>query len=149
MQGKHKGSKFEFEEQRDLNLLKVYREVMGASDGTVLQHDIYKMVVMHESERFWVSDERAYAILCKMMRGEHHVLKNMYPLKRKMYKEIYERTMKALKEHPEMPRLEALSKVLASPAPEFYLTPSSAWVILCKAKQRWYKERKQKLRHLY
>lgn len=149
MQGKHKGSKFEYEEQRNQNLLKVYRKVMAVADYSTLQPDIFKLVVMSESERFWVSEERADAVLCKMLRNGHAALKNMYPLKRKMYKEIFERTMEMMKENPKMTRMEAISVVLAGPAPEFYLTPCSARVILCKAKQKWYQERKQKLRHLF
>ena len=149
MQGKHKGSTFEFEEQRNRNLLKVYRMVMATADCTTMQTEIFRKVVMHESERFWVSEERADAVICKIRREGFHVLKNMYPLKRKMYREIYERTMNMMDDNPGMSRLDALSRVLSEPAPEFYLTPSSASVILCKAKKKWYQERKQKLRHLF
>lgn len=149
MQGKHKGSTFEFEEQRNLNLLKVYRKVMATSDLSTMQTDIFRKVVMHESERFWVSEERADAVICKIKREGYSALKNMYPLKRKMYKVIYEKTMKMMDDNPGMSRIDAISRVLSEPAPEFYLTPSSASVILCKAKKKWYQERKQKLRHLF
>lgn len=149
MQGKHKGSKFEYEEQRNVNLLKVYRKVMASADYSTLQADIYKTVVMSQSERFWVSEERADSIICKMRRDYHGTLKRMYPLKRKMYKEIYQRTMQLLEKHPEISRMDAVAEVLAGPAPEFYLTPGSAKVILCIAKKKWYQERKQKLRHLF
>lgn len=149
MQGKHKGSKFEYEEQRNLNLLKVYRRVMSTADYSTLQWDIYKKVVMSESERFWVSEERADSIICNMRRDYHGTLKRMYPLKRKMYKEIYQRTMQLLDKHPEMSRVDAIAEVLSGPAPEFYLTPGSAKVILCRAKKKWYQERRHKLRHLF
>lgn len=122
---------------------------MATADCTTMQTDIFRKVVMHESERFWVSEERADAVICKIRREGFSALKNMYPLKRKMYKEIYARTMKTMKDNPGMSRLDALSMVLSEPAPEFYLTPSSASVILCKARKKWYQERKQKLRHLF
>ena len=147
---KHKGSHFEYEAERGENLLKVYRQIMSESDGTVMQEDIYRRVVMQPAARFWVSEERALTVLYNMRKDYHGTLRKMYPLKRKMYKEIYRRTEEMITSVPGMTKRDAVSLVVSSPAPEFYLTPGSAEVILCKLKRReWCLKRKQKLRHLF
>lgn len=144
---KHTNSKFEYEQQRDENLLRVYRSLLGASSLQNME-DIYRRAVMTPCERFWVSEERALAVVSRMAKDYNGSLHQMWPLKRKMYKEIYKRTQKLMEQG--YSRAEAVFAVVAQPAPEFYLTPGSAKVILCRMKKKkWYLERKRKLRHLF
>lgn len=149
MHRKHKGSKFEYEEQRNNNLMRVYREVMATTAYTTKQTEVFKMVAMHEAERFWVSEERALIVVTKMSKAYDATLRNMYPLKRKMYKEIYRRVKELMGRKPKMTRMDAVSEVVSSPAPEFYLTPGSTKVIISRIKKIWYLQRKHRLRHLY
>ena len=43
---------------------------------------------------------------------------------------------------------ELCAKVIAQPAPKFYLTPGSAKVMVCKARKQWIQEKWKRLRLL-
>jgi hypothetical protein len=97
-----------------------------------------------------VSEERALAVIANMSSDYNGTMRRMLPQKQRMYQDIYARTMKLMKTNKGMTRAEAVAEVVQSPAPEFFLTPGSAAVILCKMKKKqWYLERKRKLRHLF
>ncbi len=145
---KHLGNKYEYERQRDENLMRVYRALLSGAPADMPQSDIYQLLVHTPCERFWVSEERAIRVISKMETAYHATLRHMSAQKRRMYREIYHRSSH-LMEQKGMSRREAVCEVVASPAPEFYLTPGSAEVILCRIKKKvWYLERKRKLRHL-
>lgn len=57
-----------------------------------------------------------------------------------MYEEIYNRVFKLQEECPELTISELCAKVIAQPAPKFYLTPGSAKVMVCKARKQWIQE---------
>lgn len=141
------GSHYEYEEQRNDNLMAVYHEIIVKADY-VRMPDIYKQVANSPSRRFWVSEERAAIVVSSMMRGDK--LENMRPLKREMYNEIYSRAMKLREKHPTMPISQLVTQIIEQPAPKFYLTPGSAKVIICKIRKQWYFERtKRRLRHMF
>lgn len=141
------GSHFEYEEQRNDNLMAVYHEIIVKA-SYVRMPDIYEKVANSPSRRFWVSEERAAIVVSAMMRGDK--LKNMRPLKREMYNEIYKRAMKLREKNPSMPISQLVAVVVEQPAPKFYLTPGSAKVLICKIRKQWYYQRtKRRLRHLF
>ncbi len=141
------GSHFEYENQRNDNLMAVYHEIIVKANY-VRMPDIYEKVANSPSRRFWVSEERAAIVVSAMMRGDK--LKNMRQLKREMYNEIYKRAMKLREEHPFMPISQLVAIVVEQPAPKFYLTPGSAKVLICKIRKQWYYQRtKRRLRHLF
>lgn len=143
---KHHGSKFEYEEERNHDLMRVYHELICASDFINLPQ-IYKEVVNMPSARFWVSEERAAIVISSMMKGDK--LLDMRPTKREMFKEIYRRAMLLKKEQPALSVYDIAFKVVRQPAPKFYITPGYAKSIIFYAKKKWYEERKRKLRHLF
>ena len=49
---------------------------------------------------------------------------------------------------PELTISELCAKVIAQPAPKFYLTPGSAKVMVCKARKQWIQEKWKRLRLL-
>lgn len=61
-----------------------------------------------------------------------------------MYEEIYNRVFKLQEECPELTISELCAKVIAQPAPKFYLTPGSAKVMVCKARKQWIQEKNGK-----
>ena len=142
---KHKGSKFECEKERNDDLMKNYHQLMEQS-VYISMPDIYREVVERPSSRFWVSEERAAIVVVSMLRGDD--LGKMISNKKEMFREICSRVVKLRSEHPNMTVYEACFRVVRQPAPKFYLTPGSAKVIICKAKEKWYEERKRRLRHL-
>lgn len=141
------GSHYEYEDQRNDNLMAVYHKIIVEANY-VRMPDIYEKVANSPSRRFWVSEERAAIVVSSMMRGDK--LKNMRPLKREMYNEIYTRAMKLRDKHPAMPISQLVTQVIEQPAPKFYLTPGSAKVIICKIRKQWYfKRTKRRLRHMF
>lgn len=141
------GSHFEYEDQRNDNLMTVYHKIIVEANY-VRMPDIYEKVANSPSRRFWVSEERAAIVVSAMMRGDK--LKNMRPLKREMYNEIYNRAMSLREKHPSLPVSQLVAMVVEQPAPKFYLTPGSAKVLICKIRKQWYYQRtKRRLRHLF
>ena len=106
--------------------------------------EVYKIIVNMPSRRFWVSDIRAALIISAMMRGKTD-LSTMCPLEKEMYEEIYNRVFKLQEEYPELTISELCAKVIAQPAPKFYLTPGSAKVMVCKARKQWIQEKMEKI----
>lgn len=147
---KHAGSTFEYEQQRDESLLRAYRALLQNAPDGMPQNDIFALTVQTPCERFWVSEERAVAVISRMASRYHQTLRYMRPQKRRMYREIYRRVAVLMERDSRLSRREAVEEVVAGQAPEFYLTPGSAKVILCRMKKkRWYQERKRRLRHLF
>lgn len=142
---KHRGAKFEHEDERNDELMTAYHSLMEKAEY-ISMPDIYRSVAEQPSSRFWVSEERAAIVVSSMMKGNK--LERMNPNKREMFCEIYRRCMSLKQQFPSMTPYELCFRVVRQPAPKFYLTPGSAKVIICKAKQKWYEERKRKLRHL-
>ena len=141
------GSHFEYEKQRNDDLMRAYHRHLTQANY-VRMPDIYEKVANSPSRRFWVSEERAAIVVSAMMRGDR--LDNMRPLKREMYNEIYSRVMRLREDIPHMPISQLVARVVEQPAPKFYLTPGSAKVLICKIRKEWYFQRtKRRLRHLF
>lgn len=140
------GSKFEYERERDEDLLQTFRRLIVESKVINIL-DICSILVNSPSKRFWVSEERAAIVLSSMMKGDK--LEKMRPTKREMFNEIYRRAMELRKENPKMTIFELAFHVVRQPAPKFYVTPKSAkYLILC-AKKRCYEETKRRLKHMF
>lgn len=141
------GSHYEYEEQRNDNLMEVYHEIIAKANH-VRMPDVYEKVANSPSRRFWVSEERATIVVSAMMRGDD--LKRMRPLKKEMYNEIYRRAMALRDKSPKMPISQLVAQVVEQPAPKFYITPGSTKVLICKIRKEWYFQRtKRRLRHLF
>lgn len=122
--------------------MRAYREQIAICDTIVLS-EIFTKVVLMPASRFWVSEERACIVIGKMMRGDS--LHKMRPTTREMYLEIYRRVCSIKKEQPNKPLSEIVFQVVGQPAPQFYLTPDSARVIVTKIKRRFYEKNKKRL----
>lgn len=140
------GAENECRQERNNELMKVYHRLICDCDY-VNMPTIYAKVAESPSPRFWVSEERAAIVLASIRKGD--TLENMRPNNREMFRELYKRAQKVMRQHPRMTLLDVAFIVVRQPAPKFYLTPGSAKVIICNAKKKWYEERKRKLRHLF
>lgn len=127
------GTKFEFAEQRNEDLISTYRRKLSECEVIRLPK-VLRETVQSPSKRFWVSEERAIIVVMQMMAGNN--LDRMQPMRKAMYEEIYRRTMKMKMMNPEMTFTEIVSLVIEQPAPCFYLTPGSAKVIIHKAMKK-------------
>lgn len=138
---KNFGSTCQFEHERNKDLMRAYNEEITGRKHIFLP-DVFKVVVKKPSARFWVSERRAAIVISRIINGDG--LENMRPLKRKMFKEIYRRAMKLKKNYPQLTLLQIAEHVVQQPAPEFYLTPGSAKVIVSKIRKKQRKQEKRK-----
>lgn len=138
---KHKGSKNEYKDERDRDLLAVFRRTIEGCKHISL-YDVVEEVVNSPAPRFYVSAYRARNVICRMYTGKP--LTKITPLRMEMYNEIFHRVREARKLFPHKPLLFIIEEVLDQPAPKFYLTKKSGVVILhkiqkklrCQGKQR-------------
>lgn len=132
---KKKGAVMEYSKERSDDLMRAYRETISNCKHIVMP-EVYNAIANMPSRRFWVSDTRAALVVSAIMREGEKALNGMWPSRREMYKEIYNRVI-ALKEvYPHKSITELCSKVVEQPAPKFYLTPDSAKILLCKIKRK-------------
>ena len=111
------GSVLSFTHERNAALLKTYRKHVNAADYVRLD-EIGKKVVNSPSPRFWVSEERAAAVVSAIMRGKP-VLETMRPTKREMFEEIHRRVVALKKQHPDWHLSRLVYVVVNSSAPKF------------------------------
>lgn len=127
-------------------MMRAYREDLSSCDFIRLP-EVWERIANMPSSRFWVTEERAAVVIRKMMRGDK--LKNMRPLKKEMFDEIYRQVRMLMATEPNMSLYECCVRVVNSPAPKFYMTPLSIRQTIYKIKRKWYEERKRKYRHLF
>lgn len=130
------GSVLSFTRERNAALLKAYRKQISAT-GFIRLSEIGEKIVNSPSPRFWVSEERAAAVVSAIMRGKP-VLETMRPTKREMFEEIHHRVVALKREHPDWRLCELVLEVVHSPAPKFYMEASSALERLFKIRSGWY-----------
>lgn len=137
------GSTLEYAEERINALMREYDQYI-ASCEYIRMSEVFDHIVNQPCRRFWVSNIRAAVVIARMMKGDK--LKNLRPTKREMFQEIYERVCKLKRLNPTLSLFQLVSEVVTQPAPKFYLTPSSAKIMVYKAKKEWFAKKKRKLR---
>lgn len=132
---KRQGSKFEYEAERNKELLKAYCSQVEICSEIRLD-EILSRVVNTPCSRFWVSDERASIVMSGIERGTAN-LDSMIESRKEMFLEIYDR-VKALRiNNPTMSLSELTNEVVKQPAPRFYLTAKSARTIIHRIRKQW------------
>lgn len=125
---KHLGSSFPYKYQRELELMKAFRQELSEAKH-INMDEIFKRVVKRPCSRFWVTEERAAIAVSAMLRGGGDaVFANN--LKRQMYKEIFRKYQEMRITHKGMPMAKIIFIIVNSPAPHFYLSPSQAKIII-------------------
>ena len=130
---KKKGTISQLQHERDDDLMRAFQQEL-AGRPHILLPEVLNAVVCSPSKRFWVTSERAAIVIYNMMKGDE--LEHMRPLKRKMFREIYRRVMKLKANYPQLSIPILTEQVVAEPAPEFYITPGSAKVIISRIRKR-------------
>lgn len=142
---KHQGSKCDYAEERNNDLMRAFVEEIENCDNIVLPQ-VLSRVVNKPSKRFWVSAERAAIVVSSMMRG--NTLENMhYSERREMFQEIYRRVTTLKEKYPHKSIYELTCQVVYEPAPKFYLTTGSAKVFIHRTKKLWHLKNMQRLRY--
>lgn len=138
---KHFGSVCEFAEERADDLLKAYF-VYIRSCHYLRMDDLLNAIVNMPASRFWISAPRAAVVISSMDRGD--ALEGMRPNKREMFREIYRRYLSLRGSFPNAPVARLVRIVVSQPAPKFYMSPSSAKIIILKARKSWFREKSRK-----
>ena len=136
---KNFGSVFEYEQERNNNLLRLYHQLISEVKF-ICSEEIYRKMADSPSDRFWVSEERALIVVLQIMKGD--TLLSMGKNKRDMFFEIYRRATIMKQKYPTLSLTKIMFKVVRQPAPKFYLTEGSIKVIISKIKSKWYERRR-------
>ena len=123
-----KGRFFEYRDERNADLLCVFRECVMNSPADESMDEVYQRIVNSKSKRFWVSEEQASKVVSYMMKGNK--IDYMSDNKRKMFEEIYIRVMKMREENPNIRLFRLVEIIVSQEAPCFYMTSGSAKVII-------------------
>lgn len=138
---KNFGSVFEYEQERNNNLLRLYHQLISEVKF-ICSEEIYRKMADSPSDRFWVSEERALIVVLQIMKGD--TLLGMGKNKRDMFFEIYRRATIMKQKYPTLSLTKIMFKVVRQPAPKFYLTEGSIKVVISKIKSKWYERRRLK-----
>lgn len=131
---KHKGCISDFSARRNHELLSAFRKVIDSMDFIDINVAAEKVVNLPCS-RFWISEERATAVISAIIRGQP-ITKSMHPTKREMINEIYSRVMAVRENNPQQNLCDIVFNIVNSPAPKFYMTPRYAINIIYKMKKK-------------
>lgn len=107
---------------RKKDVISTFFETMKETRKTnplATQNEIIEVAVKSEAPRFYVTFENARRYISLMMRKKRLPLVNKN--KMEMYKEIYNRYLKRIKETRNHYRYVILEKIIEEPAPSFYL----------------------------
>ena len=131
---KHNGCILEFTEERNGELMRVYRELINECRYVSIP-ELSRRIVSTPCSRFWVSEERATVVCAALMRGDKSVLKGMRRTKREMYEEIYRRVLIEKMVNPQAKVAQLVSRIVYSPAPCFYMQARSAMEAIYRIKR--------------
>lgn len=137
------GSTLEYTEERITALMEEYDRYIASCDY-IRMSEVFDHIVNQPCRRFWVSNIRAAVVVARMLKG--YKLKNMRPSKKEMFQEIFRRVCALKEAYPSMSLFQLVTEVVAQPAPKFYLTASSAKIMVYKAKKEWYAKKKRRMR---
>lgn len=129
---KRPGSTFEYEQQRNEDLLDAFRRII-ADMRHIRMDEAMRKLVAQPAKRFYVSEERAAIVIAAMLKGKS--IAHMRPNKQAMFNEILKRVKALQQKQPDATIYSLVLQATHQPAPAFYLTPGSAKVILSKIKR--------------
>lgn len=118
---------FEYKRNRDEDLIRAYR--LCLSEHYTDRRDLILRLSRAQASRFWVSEDNALFIVRRLIRGTDISKFAKTAVRMEMYQEIYRRTLELISDK-NLSVADAVTVVVSSPAPSFYLTPKSISVII-------------------
>lgn len=116
--------------------MNAYRKAISDRDFIDIK-EVSEIIVDTPCSRFWVSEERATVVVSLLLKGQP-ALDGMRPLKREMFTEIYNRTLRYREQYPEKSLFDQVMLAVNSPAPKFYMRPRCAMAIIYRIKNGYY-----------
>lgn len=142
---KHHGCTCDFILQRNKELMQAYRHVCGKRDF-VVRREVCEEVANSPCSRFWVSEERAAAVVSGLLKGRY-ILDDMSRQKRDMFLEIFKRVTKMMEESPDIKLRDAVFDAVNSQAPRFYMTTRSVIQIIWQIRNGHYDHLNKRFAH--
>lgn len=134
---KNYGSILDFTSQRNADIMRAYHAQLQKAKY-ILMPDIFEKIAESPASRFWVSEERAAAVINAMLTNKPLI--RMRSNKKEMFDEIFRRFLERRRQYPDMPVLDLVSMIVNEPAPKFYLTPRTVGEYLYRIKNGNYEQ---------
>lgn len=134
------GSALSYSDQRAKELYAAYKRALPLckrANGTYDGNAAIAAAIASPSSRYWISEGVAYNYI-QRMREDVSFLVGVYPQKRLLYQSLFA-TFKKLREDPsndELNDMQVAYLASASPAPSFFMSMSSAKIIISKERCR-------------
>ncbi len=129
----HVSMRLEFIEQRNADFMESYNRVLkryGRYAPFVKKSTLIAEALQEPAKRFYVTHDQCVIIIRQMIKGKKTYIKS--PQKIEMYNEILRRVKKELSLRPTRGLYGAIDYVLSNPAPKFYMTKGTAWMLFNK-----------------
>lgn len=143
---RHKGSLSQLSKGRNEDLYDKFTQLKKRHlnlYGRICETLLLKQLVNSPAKRYWLSSERAYAVISQIRKGTFHV--NPKKTICRLYYALYD-DFKAFKHlNPDIPDTRAVEEVIQQPAPCFGLEPRVAGIIVKKIAKQC---REEKIRRL-
>lgn len=133
---KKPGCKIDYAAARGEEVKRAFRKAWECAASMVsgyqpdVEH-VAAVAVKFPASRFFVSEERAAAVVSQMIRGEG-ATDGMRESKRRMYGELLRRVNQLRAKQPNAPLVDLVASVIYEPAPEFYIEPATALFIISR-----------------
>ena len=133
---KKQGCKVDYAAARGEEVKRAFRKAWECAASMVSGYQpdvdhVAALAVRFPASRFYVSEERAAAVVGQMMRGEP-VTDGMRESKRRMYAELLRRVRLLRAKQPAATLVDLVASVIYEPAPEFYIEPATALFIMSR-----------------
>lgn len=131
---KHKGSTSEFKGERERELLAAYKAQLSKRRHKRLDYSFWEAVAQTPATRFWVSVDRAVEVIRKLFRGENPNSKSKKNIE--MFADLFQVVLKEKEKNPDDKLALLVERAIRTPAPQMYITPNSAKIIISKIRKR-------------
>ena len=143
---KHKGSRPQFCKERHQDLYQKFLELTKrhlSLYGRICTPLLLTQLVNSGAKRYWLSPERAYAVVSQIRKGTLQVNPNKNVCR--LYYSLYDEFVKYKKANPDIPDTIAIEYVILKPAPCFGLEPRVAGIIIRKMSKQCQQEKIRRL----
>lgn len=132
---KKKGSTAEYTAARDSELYANFLEILRTSDMPL--GEMFGAAARRPCSRYFVSAERAAAVVVPMLRGAcTGIAESVYEGRKRMYADIATKALELMEDNPDLLPTHAVEQVICQPAPEFYLSDWAARQIIYRHRRR-------------
>ncbi len=121
-----------FIEDRNKDLLSVFRKILLESRGYITLDSIVEQIYIHPAKRFYISKEEAARRVYSIIKSGNTICKS--DLRTQMYKEITKRALILKSKEIQTPLNKIIEDIIYQPAPMFYLTKNSIQKIISNSR---------------